>query len=184
MSQIDADLRYPIGKLREDKWSGSAFGHTIKNQLLHDIKMLPANLEYSIHNLDEQQLETPYRPDGWTIKELIHHIADSHINAYTRFKLGLTENNPTIKTYDEAAWAQLPDTKHLPVNISLTLLHALHARWYQLLYDMNDAQWERTIFHPERNASITLWELLKLYSWHSRHHTAHITHLRERMKWD
>ncbi len=117
------DLRYPIGKSTEDQYFNSLYDENTKEELLNDIKMLPANLEYAIQNLDEHQLETPYRPDGWTVKQLIHHIADSHMNAYIRFKLGLTEHNPTIKTYDEAAWAELPDTQNLPINISLTLLH-------------------------------------------------------------
>ncbi len=182
--EIDVpDLRYPIGKSNEDKYFNSSYDDDVKTEMLHDIKMMPSHLEYAIQNLDEHQLETPYRSAGWTVKQLIHHIADSHMNAYIRFKLGLTENNPTIKTYDEAAWAELSDTKNLPVNISLTLLHALHARWYQFMYDMNAVQWQRTIFHPEKNRSMTLWDLLKTYSWHSRHHTAHITTLRERMKW-
>jgi uncharacterized damage-inducible protein DinB len=183
MQTDQGDLRYPIGEERDAQYADSPYDENIKTQLLHDIKILPANLEYAIQNLDAHQLETPYRPGGWTVKQLIHHIADSHINAYVRFKLGLTEDNPAIKPYEEAAWAELPDTKNLPVNISLTLLHALHARWYQLLYDLNDIQWQRTIYHPGRNRSMTLWELLKTYSWHSRHHTAHITNLRERMKW-
>ena len=177
------DLRYPIGKANEDQYFNNPYDENTKEELLNDIKMLPAKLEYAIQNLDEHQLETPYRPDGWTVKQLIQHIADSHMNAYIRFKLGLTEHNPTIKTYDEATWAELPDTKNLPVNISLTLLHSLHARWYQLLYDLNNEQWQRTVFHPRKNRSITLWDLLKTYSWHSRHHTAHITALRERMRW-
>ena len=141
-------------------------------------------LEFAVKNLDEYQLDIPYRPGGWTVNQLIHHIADSHMNAYIRFKLALTESNPVIKPYNQAAWAELPDTKKLPINISLTLLHALHARWYQLMYEMPAEQWERTVYHPERKKTLTLWELLKSYSWHGLHHTAHITKLRERMKWN
>ncbi len=183
MSNDSEDLSLPIGKESEATYFNSLFDEKIKTELLHDIKMHPAQLEYAIQDLDEQQLETPYRPGGWTVKELVHHVADSHINAYVRFKLGLTELNPAIKPYDQDAWSKLPDTKNLPVNISLTLLHSLHARWYQLMYDMTDEQWQRTVYHPERQQTLSLWNLLKSYSWHSRHHTAHITSLRERMKW-
>ncbi len=177
------DLSFPIGKAVAAEYFNSPYDEKIKTELLHDIKMLPAKLEYAIQDLDSHQLETPYRPGGWTVKQLIHHIADSHINAYIRYKLGLTEQNPTIKPYDQDAWAQLSDTENLPVNISLTLLHSLHARWYQLMYGMAEDQWQRTVYHPERQKTLSLWELLKSYSWHSRHHTAHITNLRERMKW-
>lgn len=180
---IENDLRYPIGKEEEQEEYKSEYDEQLKKELLENIKMLPSNLEYAIQNLDAAQLEIPYRPGGWTIKQLVHHVADSHINAYTRFKLGLTEDNPTIKPYDQEAWAKLSDTEKLPVNISLTLLHAIHARWCQLMGDLDESQWQRTIYHPERKVKITLWQLLKSYAWHSRHHTAHITTLRERMKW-
>lgn len=183
MQTSEQDLRYPIGKETDDSFYSNAYTEPTKNVLLNDIKVLPAMLEHAVQNLDKSQLETPYRTGGWTVHQLVHHIADSHMNAIIRFKLALTEDNPTIKSYDEAAWAQLPDTQNLPVNISLTLLHALHARWYQLMYDMNEAQWHLTIYHPERKKTLTTWEMLKSYSWHSRHHTAHITHLRERMNW-
>ena len=183
MENEELDLRYPIGKEEERDVYGRIYSDALKYELLNDIKVLPAMLEFAIQNLNADQLDTPYRPGGWTVHQLIHHIADSHINAYVRFKLALTEDNPVIKPYDQAAWAALPDTKNLPINISLTLLHALHARWYQLMYDMTEEQWQRTIYHPERKRSLTLWELLKSYSWHGLHHTAHITKLRERMKW-
>lgn len=184
MENDNNNLRYPIGKLADSENVDKVYSEALKHELLNDIKMLPSMLEFAIKNLDATQLHTPYRPGGWTIHELIHHIADSHMNAYTRFKLGLTEDNPTIKTYDEAAWAELPDTKKLPVNISLTLLHALHLRWYALMDAMTTGQWQRTVYHPERKRTMTLWDLLKTYSWHSLHHTAHITSLRERMKWN
>lgn len=179
----DHDLRYPIGNEDEQEEYKSEYNEQLKTRLLNDIKKLPANLEYAIQNLDASQLEMPYRPGGWAIKQLVHHVADSHINAYTRFKLGLTEDNPTVKPYDQEAWAKLSDTEKLPINISLTLLHALHARWSQLLDDLTESQWERTVYHPERKVNISLWELLKSYAWHSRHHVAHITALRERMNW-
>lgn len=180
----DESLRYPIGKENEQEAHGVEFNEQLKSSLIIDIKMLPSSLEYAIQNLDVAQLETPYRPNGWTVQQLVHHIADSHLNAYTRFKLGLTEENPVIKPYDQEAWANLPETKELPVNISITLLHALHIRWCQCLNDMSETQWQRTIYHPERKVKITLWDLLKTYAWHSRHHVAHINRLRERMKWD
>jgi hypothetical protein len=120
------NLRYPIGKYAPQPFSDKQL-----EEWIIDIKYLPDHLENSVLNLDEHQLETPYRPDGWTVKQLVHHVADSHMNAYIRFKLGLTEDTPVIKPYDEAAWANLSDTKNLPVNISLTLLFALHARWVE-----------------------------------------------------
>lgn len=180
---MEQDLRYPIGRDTGDSFFGKEYSEQTKEALLNDIKVLPALLERAVQDLDKSQLDTPYRPGGWTVHQLVHHIADSHMNAIIRFKLALTEDNPTIKPYDEAAWAQLSDTKNLPINISLTLLHAMHARWYQLMFDMNDIQWQRTIYHPERKKTMTTWEMLKSYSWHCRHHTAHVTKLRERMNW-
>jgi uncharacterized damage-inducible protein DinB len=172
------NLRYPIGK-----YEPKPFSEKQLQEWLIDIKFLPQHIENAVLNLDEEQLNTPYRPDGWTVKQLVHHVADSHMNAYIRFKLGLTEDNPTIKPYDEVKWAEMDDTKNLPVNISLTLLHALHARWVEVLLSIKEDQWNRTVVHPEHGRQMTLWFLLGLYAWHSRHHTAHITSLRERMKW-
>lgn len=172
------DQRYPIGKYIVQPFSGKLFG-----EWLIDIKNLPQHLENAILNLDEAQLNTPYREGGWTVKQLVHHVADSHMNAYIRFKLGLTEEKPTIRAYDEKLWAELVDTKNLPVNISLTLLHALHTRWYAILKNMSQEDMERTVFHPEHKKEFTLWELFGMYAWHSRHHVAHVTSLRERMKW-
>lgn len=172
------DLKYPIGKFVEKSFSEMKFA-----EWLLDIKFLPLQLESAILNLDEAQLHTPYRLEGWTVHELIHHVADSHMQAYTRFKLGLTENNPTIKPYNEAAWATLADTKNLPVNISFTLLHAVHLRWHEVLKNITTEEWERTVFHPEQQKEISLWNLLGQYSWHGRHHVAHILKLRERMNW-
>jgi uncharacterized damage-inducible protein DinB len=172
------DPRYPIGKV-----VNLPFSEKNKEALLAEILFLPRQLEYAILNLDEMQLQTPYREGGWTVKQLVHHVADSHINAYVRFKLGLTEEQPVIKPYREDKWALLPDSEHQPVNISLTLLHALHTRWYDILKHMRDDEWERTVLHPEHGKVFTLWELLNLYAWHGRHHTAHVTSLRERMGW-
>lgn len=172
------DLRYPIGK-----YIVQPFSDKLWQEWVMDIKNLPQHLENAVLNLDELQLDTPYREGGWTVKQLVHHVADSHMNAYIRFKLGLTEDNPTIKPYDEAAWAEMADTKNLPINISLTILHAVHARWNEVLKSMGRTDLDRTVFHPQHKKQLTLWELLGMYAWHSRHHTAHVTSLRERMKW-
>jgi uncharacterized damage-inducible protein DinB len=184
MVNEEEHLRYPIGKEADREIYNSLCGDALKFELLNEIKMLPAMLEFAIQNLGAAQLDTPYRPGGWSVHQLIHHIADSHMNAYIRFKLGLTEDNPVIKTYDEKEWAVLSDTAKLPVNISLTLLHALHARWYQLMVDMTPDQWERSVYHPDKKRQMLLSELLKTYAWHGLHHTAHITKFRERMKWN
>lgn len=173
-----ADPRYPIGK-----YEAQPFSEQQRLRWLSDIRYLPELLESSILNLNEEHLHTPYREGGWTVHQLIHHVADSHINAYCRFKLGLTEDQPTIRPYEEKLWAELNDVRTLPVNVSLTLLHALHARWYATLRDLSEKDWERTIVHPEHNRKMTLWYLLGMYSWHGRHHVGHITSLRERMRW-
>ncbi|MBA2249142.1 MAG: putative metal-dependent hydrolase [Chitinophagaceae bacterium] len=178
------DLQYPIGKADDQPYNSKLpFSEEAKKAHLQNIKDCPAFLENAILNLDEKQLDTSYRPGGWTIKQVVHHVADSHMNAFIRFKLGLTEDNPTIKPYEEAAWAKLSDTANIPINISLTLLHALHIRWYELMKNMSEADWQRTVFHPENKRSMKLWDLLATYSWHGKHHTAHITKLRERMGW-
>lgn len=172
------DLRYPIGK-----YEAQSYSDALRDAWLLDIKNLPQHLENSILNLDDMQLETPYRDGGWTVRQVVHHVADSHMNAYIRFKLRLTEDSLVIKPYDEKAWAEMVDTKKLPVNISLTLLHALHARWYTILKNMSREDLDRVAIHPEYNKEYSLWDLLGLYSWHSRHHVAHITSLRERNGW-
>ena len=136
-----------------------------------------------MNNLDEAQLQTPYRPDGWTSQQVVHHVADSHMNAFIRFKLGLTEDNPSIKPYDEVMWAELSDTKIVPINVSLTLLHALHTRWVAVLENIKEEEWSRTLFHPEHKREMSLWYVIGLYAWHGKHHTAHITSLRERNGW-
>ncbi len=172
------DVRYPIGKYEPQPFSPKQL-----EQWLIDIRFLPQHLENAVLNLDEHHLNTPYRPEGWTLRQVVHHVADSHANAYIRFKLGLTENNPTIKPYDENAWAKMNDTAVVPINVSLTLLHALHTRWMEVLKAIQSEEWERTVVHPEHGRQMTLWYLLGNYAWHGRHHTAHITSLRERMGW-
>jgi uncharacterized damage-inducible protein DinB len=173
-----SDLRYPIGEYVPKDYSEEQ-----KEQWLADIKFLPQLIENAVSNLDEEQLQTPYREGGWTVHQLVHHIADSHMNAYIRFKLGYTEENPTIKPYEEKLWVQTADVKNLPVNISITLLYTLHSRWSEFLKNFSQTDWQRTVFHPEHKKQITLWHLLGLYAWHGRHHAAHITGLRERMGW-
>ena len=178
MSHLSADLRYPIGA-----YEPKPFSTAQKEEWLDTIRFLPQMLENAILNLDEEQLQTPYREGGWTVHQLVHHVADSHINAYCRFKLGLTEDHPTIRPYEEHLWAELNDVKNIPINISITLLFALHTRWYAAISDLTLAQWERTVYHPESEKTMSLWYLLGNYAWHSRHHVAHITALRERKHW-
>ncbi len=178
MSSISAGFRYPIGKYEPE-----VFSTTKKEEWLNDIRFLPQLLENAILDLDEDQLQTPYREGGWTVHQVVHHVADSHINAYCRFKLGLTEDNPTVRTYEEKLWAELNDVRNIPVNVSLTLLHALHSRWYATISDLTLHQWERTVNHPGLGKTVSLWFLLGSYAWHGKHHVAHITSLRERNKW-
>ncbi|MFZ4769650.1 MAG: YfiT family bacillithiol transferase [Ferruginibacter sp.] len=162
-------MQYPIGKYIEQPFSEKQ----LKEWLL-DIQTLPMHVEHAIQNLDEAELDATYRPGGWTLKQVVHHIADSHMNAYMRFKLGLSEDNPTIKPYDENAWAQMIDTQNLPINISITLLFSLHMRLHEILKNMKVEEWNRTIFHPEHQKQMTLWYLLGMYAWHGRHHVAHL----------
>lgn len=179
MPVVASDLRYPIGE-----YEPKPFSIPQKVEWLADIKFLPLQIENAILNMDEKQLQTPYREGGWSVHQLVHHVSDSHMNAYIRFKLGLTEQNPTIKTYDEKLWAEMHDVQKLPINISITILHALHARLYETLKYVKDDDWNnKTIYHPELKKTLRLWFLLGMYAWHGRHHTAHITSLRQRMNW-
>jgi uncharacterized damage-inducible protein DinB len=173
---MNEDLKYPIGQ-----YQVQPFSESLKEEWMTDIKFFPNVLESLVQDLDEEQLNTPYREGGWTVHQLVHHMADSHMNAYIRFKLGYTEDNPVIKPYDEKAWAELADVNILPVNLSITLLYALHLRWFQFLVSLEGKDWERTVFHPEQKKQISLWDLLGMYAWHGRHHAAHIRKLRERM---
>ena len=175
---MSVDVRYPIGKHQL-----VPFSQEEKEARLADILFLPRMLEYAVLNLNDDQIQTPYREGGWTVNQVIHHVADSHMNAFIRFKLGLTEDNPTIKPYIQSAWGDTADVTAVPVNLSITLLHSLHHRWYELLKTITDEQWERTIYHPEQERKITLWELLLIYAWHGKHHAAHVTNLREQMGW-
>jgi len=175
---MEIDPRYPIGE-----YEPKPFADVLKNEWLIEIRFLPQSLEAALLNLDEAQLQTPYRDGGWTVNQLVHHVADSHINAYCRFKLGYTEDKPTIKTYEEKAWANTIDVSNLPVNISVTLLHALHVRWYEFLHNFSDGDWQKTVYHPEHKKQLTLWHLLGMYAWHGRHHVAHISALRKKLDW-
>jgi uncharacterized damage-inducible protein DinB len=148
---------------------------------VHSIETLPARLAAAVAGLDDRQLETPYRPGGWTVRQVVHHVADSHLNAFARIKLGLTEEAPVIKPYDEKRWATLADTT-LPVDVSLRLLEALHTRWVAVLGAMSDEDFTRTIVHPQSGIH-SLDRFVLVYGWHSNHHVAHITTLRERERW-
>lgn len=171
------DLRYPIGDF---DWNNEITPQ-LRREFIEDIRNLPKNLAKAVEGLSEEQLETPYRPEGWTVRQTVHHVADSHINSFCRFKLALTEAVPTIKPYDEASWAKLSDSK-MPVEISLQILEGVHQRLTNLLESLTDEDYQRQLNHPESGV-FTVEKLLALYSWHSRHHTAHITKLRERNGW-
>ncbi|MGA1987415.1 MAG: YfiT family bacillithiol transferase [Candidatus Sulfotelmatobacter sp.] len=172
------DLRYPISKFHFD----GPLTEEQKQKSLDDIASAPANLRKAVKGLSEAQLDTPYRPDGWTVRQVVHHVPDSHMNAYIRFKLALTEDEPTIKPYAEDRWAKLADTKSTPTEVSLTMLESLHDRWVRLLRSLGPEDWKRTFRHPEMGA-MTLEKTLALYAWHGRHHVAHVTGLRERSGW-
>ena len=175
---MESDSRYPIGKVQLVDYSEKE-----RDAKIADILFLPRMLEYAVLNLDESQIQTPYRDGGWTVHQLIHHLADSHMNSFIRFKLALTEENPVIKPYLEDKWSKLADVSTVPINISVTLLHALHHRWHRLLESMSEADFKRTVFHPEKEKDITLWDMLLIYAWHGKHHVAHITTLREQNSW-
>jgi uncharacterized damage-inducible protein DinB len=172
------DLRYPVGKF---EWSGAG-SDADRKKFIEQITEAPAKLRAAVAGLAEVQLDTPYRDGGWTVRQVVHHLADSHLNAFSRFKLALTEDEPTIKTYEQQLWAETPDAKTAPADISLTLLDSLHQRWSVLLRSMSGTDFNRKFTHPE-HGKITLERLLGLYAWHGRHHTAHITGLRERKGW-
>jgi hypothetical protein len=174
----ETDLRYPVGKFDWTTVSEHEFP-----KLIAQIAETPGALRSAVAGLSPNQLETPYRPGGWRVKQLVHHIPDSHLNAYTRFKLALTEVQPTIKPYNEAAWAELADSQTVPIDVSLTLLETLHARWVALMRSMDAAAFGRTLRHPEHDRVLTLGQMLGLYAWHGRHHVAHITALKKREGW-
>jgi hypothetical protein len=173
-----SDLSYPIGKFH---FEGSLTDEQ-KRTMIGEIAETPAKLRAAVKGLSEAQLDTPYRPGGWTVRQVTHHVPDSHMNAYIRFKWALTETQPAIKAYEQQLWAELPDTKETPIEVSLALLDSLHDRWVRLLRSITPEQWKRTFVHPELGVVI-LERNLGLYAWHGKHHVAHVTELRKRMGW-
>jgi len=176
MSDQDT-LRYPVGRFQPPVANTPA----TRAAQIDTLRQLPSRLRAAVAGLNDSQLNTPYRDDGWTVRQVVHHLADSHANSYVRFRLALTEDCPTIKAYDEAAWARLPDNR-MPIEPSLAFLDGMHQRLVALLESMSEDDFQRSFNHPERGR-MTLAHNLALYDWHSRHHTAHITSLRSRMGW-
>lgn len=172
------DPRYPIGKFLYEREPTEQQ----RQQFISEIEQTPAALRGAVANLSPQQIETPYRDGGWRVRQVVHHVPDSHMNAYVRFKLALTEEEPTIKPYAENLWAQLPDNRETSLETSLALLESLHVRFVNLLRSLTPEQWKRTFRHPELGV-VPLEKSLALYAWHGRHHVAHITELRRKMGW-
>jgi uncharacterized damage-inducible protein DinB len=172
------DPRYPTGRFVPPQQSNREF----RAQAMQVIAETPRRMRDAVQGLNEEQLDAPYREGGWTIRQVVHHVPDSHLNAYIRLKLALTEPAPVIKPYDEAAWANLHDTRDVPIDVSLNLLDAVHTRWVALLRAMDDDEFRREYVHPETGRH-TLDHLLALYAWHGPHHVAHITTTRQRMGW-
>ncbi len=177
-SATASDPRYPVGRFE----APASIPAADRENFIREIEALPERLRAAVSGLSDDRLDTPYREEGWTVRQVVHHVADSHMNSFIRFKLALTEPSPVIKPYDEAKWAELPDVAGLPVELSLGLLDGLHKRWVVLLRSMSEDQYQRTFLHPELG-EMRLDVNLALYAWHSRHHTAHITGLRDRMSW-
>lgn len=178
-SELLEKLKYPIGVFHPP----ITISETQLQEWIEDISAHPSLLKAAVAGLSEEQLEEPYREGGWTVRQTVHHLADSHINSYTRFKLALTEETPFIKPYEEQFWAELADGKQAPLDWSLTLLEVLHLRWVMLLKSLNAAQFARTFVHPASGEVNNLAVVTGMYSWHCRHHVAHIMALRERMGW-
>ena len=177
-SMENPDLRYPVGKFKLPE----AVSVEDRQKFIDEIAATPAHLRAAVAGLTDQQLETPYRPEGWTVRQVVHHVPDSHLNSYCRFRLALTEDEPAIKAYAEDRWAQLSDARSGPVEVSLQLLECLHTRWVALLRSLTEAEWKRTFRHSDLGL-VRLDQNAALYAWHGRHHVAHITTLRERMAW-
>ncbi len=178
MTTPQTDLRYPIGKFEYPERARI-------EDVMHAVDRIsrqPAALQRAVHGLTSAQLDTPYRPGGWTVRQVVHHVPDSHMNAYVRTKLALTENDPVIRPYDERSWAELPDTANTPIEVSLTVLESLHDRWVILLRGCETEAFARPLRHPEIG-QLTLGQLILQYGWHGDHHVAHITRLREREGW-
>jgi hypothetical protein len=175
---MSEDLRYPVGKFQRPQ----TLSDSKRAAAIDSIAAAPAKLRAAVRGLSESQLDTPYRPDGWSVRQVVHHVPDSHANAYTRFKLALTEDVPTIKPYDEGAWAKLDDVRSTPIETSLVLLESLHDRWVRLLRSIAPADFDRQLNHPE-NGMMNLHQLLAMYAWHGDHHVAHVANLRARNGW-
>ena len=173
-----SDPRYPVGNFTYD----ASPTEEQRKKLIDDIAQTPARLRAAVQGLSPEQLDTPYRDGGWTIRQVAHHVPESHMNAYIRFKLALTEDEPTIKPYEQDRWAELPDVKSTPIDVSLSLLDSLHDRWVRVLRAIKPEEWKRNFHHPELGV-VSLEKNLALYAWHGRHHVAHITELRKRMGW-
>lgn len=173
-----SDPRYPIGKFHFE----GPVPEARREALIQEIAAAPAALRRAVEDLSAEQLDTPYREGGWTVRQVIHHVPDSHMNAYVRFKLALTEDEPTIKTYAEDRWAELSDTKTTPTEVSLALLDSLHQRWVTLLGSLGPEDWKRNFRHPELGV-VSLEKSVALYAWHGKHHVAHVTELRKRRNW-
>ncbi len=173
-----SDLRYPIGPFQMP----GSFDATIREASIAQIEAAPANLKQAVADLTDSQLDTPYRPDGWTVRQVVHHLPDSHINAYVRFKLALTEDHPTIRTYEEKAWSELQEAREAPIESSLSLLSSLHEVWVPMLRGLPESAWSRSLKNPDMG-DMTVDVLLAIYSWHGQHHVAHITSLRARNGW-
>ncbi len=176
MTDIE-NLKYPIGKFKYEP------GHDELVNAIGRISSLPQKLRSAVEGLNSSQLDTPYRERGWTLRQVIHHIPDSHINAYTRFKLAMTEDNPEIRPYDEVQWAECDEAKHGDISLSLDLLEALHKRWVAFLKTLDEKDLRRTYYHPVNKKQSTLIEVVSMYAWHGDHHLAHITSAKDRNKW-
>jgi len=175
---MTADPRYPVGKWEKK----TSLDPATRRRFIEEIAATPAAMRKAVAGLNDQQLDTPYRDGGWTVRQVVHHVPDSHLNSYVRFKLALTEESPQIKTYDEQKWAETGEVAKTPIEVSLSLLDSLHTRWVTLLRAMSAADFERRFKHPELG-EMNLDTLLSLYEWHGRHHVAHITALRQRNGW-
>lgn len=176
--QDSTDLSYPTGKFQRPP----RLDPEGRARAIDIVAATPSRLRQAVRGLSNEQIETPYRPGGWTVRQVVHHVPDSHLNAYCRFKLALTENEPTIKPYEENLWAQLPDVQAVPIETSLTLLDTVHERWVAILRGMKPSDFDRMLVHPESGRQ-SLDQMLALYAWHGPHHIAHVNKLRERMGW-